>query len=143
MKSANIRSSSLILAALLAAGMITSCGGSSETVQDDWQTAEYTAEAEETAAETGNNIIIKDDLPDLDLSGRQMNVLVREEIGYEFSADLDGEVVNDAVYERNRRIGERFNIDLNYVLKPGTWISGTNTRSSSPARCWRATTPIR
>ena len=42
MKSANIRSSSLILAALLAAGMITSCGWSSETVQDDGQTAEYT-----------------------------------------------------------------------------------------------------
>lgn len=115
------KSAAVIHVVLLAAGMITSCGGSSETVQDDGQTAEYTAEAEETAAEMGNNIMIKDDLPDLDLRGRQINVLVREEIGYEFSADLDGEVVNDAVYERNRRIGERFNIDLNYVLKPGTW----------------------
>lgn len=79
-----------------------------------------TSSVTETEAETTDGTI-RDDLPDMNLDGRQFNFLLRQEVNYEFSVEQTGDIVNDAVYQRNLDISERFNLVINYIEKPGNW----------------------
>ena len=66
-----------------------------------------------------------DNLPaDLDFNGADITFLVRSEDpwGYEISVDAeDGEIINDAIYTRNRTVAERLNVNINTVKKEGLW----------------------
>lgn len=42
-------------------------------------------------------------------------MLIRTECAYEFDVEQIGDVVNDAVYGRNRAVEERFEVDLEYT----------------------------
>lgn len=95
-----------ILALLTLSTAISSCGKK--------QTAENTTET--TEAETK-----RDDLPDMDFGGAEFNILCRTEWSYEFDAEQDGDVVNDAVYARNRAVEERFGVKFNYHAVDGGW----------------------
>jgi ABC-type glycerol-3-phosphate transport system substrate-binding protein len=64
-----------------------------------------------------------DRLPDKDYSGREVNMLVRTEFLYEFRAEESGDVVDDAVYARNRAIEEKFNVAMNIVDVTGTYTT--------------------
>jgi len=64
----------------------------------------------------------KDNLPEKDFGEATFTILQRTEWNYEFFAESEtGEVVNDAVYKRNRTVEERFNIKLNPVDVMGGW----------------------
>lgn len=75
-----------------------------------------TTQVEETVAST-----YLDAIPAVDLGGMTMNTLVREECEDEFSADLTGDVIDEAVYNRNLTIEERFSCVLTYTPQPGSW----------------------
>ncbi|MDD4772711.1 MAG: hypothetical protein PHZ09_03810 [Eubacteriales bacterium] len=109
------RSLCLLLALLIFCGLFACSdnagGGSAETP------AQIAAETEEEIKRENT----PDDLPDgLDYEGAGVNILARTKSWflYEMTVDeLNGEVVNDAVYNRNTMVSERLNINLNYILK--------------------------
>ena len=87
------------------------------------------AAAEEAEDTTTNRANIKDTLPaDLDFGGKPIKILYRG--GFDSiemnSDDITGDIVNDAVYERNTKVQERLNVQFEYNE------SGTATAQNMP-----------
>ncbi|MBQ8641352.1 MAG: hypothetical protein IJ480_03975 [Clostridia bacterium] len=102
----------LLLIAMLASGL-ASCGNSAE------ETAADTAAADTAAAETTpDETALKPDIPDADLEGYSFRVYTRDtdhHIKEVYALELTGEVVNDAVYQRNLNVEEKYNVQLEAV----------------------------
>ena len=112
----NNRLAALFLALILVASSI-SCGSADDT---DPVTSTQPDTAEST---TEDNSKSSDDLPERNFNGETLTFLVREELGYEFDADQTGDVVDDAVFNRNQKLNDRFNVNLEYIKTPGLWAS--------------------
>ena len=112
-KSSTLRIISLFCALLIGATAI-SCGSDG--------TPEVTT-AETTSASTTvvDDSRVQDNLPELDLEGRTVNILIREDMAYEFDTEQSGDIMDDVVYERNQDIMDRFNLNLEYIVEPGNW----------------------
>ncbi len=80
---------------------------------------EATIEGADTAQATETGSI--DDLPDtLNFDGGEVSFLYREEIANEFyTTELNGDVVNDAIYNSRIGVEDRLNVKLKTILKPG------------------------
>lgn len=68
---------------------------------------------------------IKDSLPDgLDFGGVAINIIVRGDVdsAFEFYAEETGDIVDDAIFRRNRAVEDRLNVNLNVIQGPG-WQS--------------------
>lgn len=109
------------IALLLAALLLASCGNSTTnpTTEQD-TTADTTSTEVETEVQEGRQYT-KDNLPDdLDFAGAALRIQARggdEDTRSEFYAEeATGEVVNDAVYERNNQVMERLNVVLETEL---------------------------
>ncbi len=117
---------SLLLASLLTASSLVACGaetsteiGASETTPAGETTA---ANVETTRAE------ISDNLPDKKYDGRNFHLLTRQDYEVKFMpSDMTGEAVNDALYNRNTRIQERFDITMSYTAPACVWGSSSKT----------------
>ncbi|MCR4906734.1 MAG: hypothetical protein K6A33_11715 [Clostridiales bacterium] len=122
---------SLLLAALL---LFAACGQTDIQAENSGETAGSgalqpdgtTVEAEEEEPEGNGRSEIPDSLPpDLDFGGAEVRVFCRAgdaDTAMEFIADeLNGEVVNDAVHERNSGVEER--LDVKIVLLPETGLT--------------------
>jgi len=121
------RFTSQFLALCLFSGLLTGCGSESKV------TAETTLSAvqeQSTAAETS----IYDTIPTKDLGGMTINIggygisSTGESLDTFFTLEETGDVINDAVYRRNRLTEERLNCKLNYVLASadnGNYTSST------------------
>ena len=48
-------------------------------------------------------------------------MLIREEQKREFDAELDGDTVDDEVFNRNRAIEERFDCAMTFQIEHGSW----------------------
>ncbi|MBQ4606861.1 MAG: hypothetical protein IJB15_09140, partial [Clostridia bacterium] len=105
----------LFLALLLAS--MTACA--SETT--DTPTADST-EAVTEAAETEDPFPYTSHLPDADYEGFLFRVMGEEMRDHYESEEQTGEVINDAVYQRNMAVEEKYNIALEYEILP--WQSG-------------------
>ena len=130
---------SLLLAALLLWGTVScSSGGNGATDEPtaspaltaDAPTADALAEDPEEPAGNGRSNV-KDSLPDdLDFGGATLHFLTRggdRDTRMEFEAEeLNGEVINDAVYARNLSSQERLNINLDLILDSTNIHSGNN-----------------
>ena len=95
------------ICALLAALTAVSCGSAGETTVtgDSDTTSEETTTAEETA--------LTDNVPELDFEGREFRTLEQESVMYGFAPEeQNGDIINDAVYDRARKAEERFNITI-------------------------------
>lgn len=60
---------------------------------------------------------VKDELPDKDFGGYAFTIYLRSDEGYheDFVAEeATGEIINDAVYNRNRAVEDRFNIKIGF-----------------------------
>ena len=85
--------------------------------------------ADEVVAPTGDDTdnrvdraSVSDDLPVKDFGGAKFNIVVREHEKEEFYVESEvGEVVNDAIYYRNKSIEERFNVVINPIPTKGSW----------------------
>ena len=80
-------------------------GVTAATLEDTAEVTEETTESDEP------------ELPEVDLNGKEYQFLVRfgsfdyNEL-WVYVEDMNGEVVNDAVFERNRAVEEKFNGDI-------------------------------
>ena len=101
------------LAMLLAAIMLfsTGCAGSSESSETADTTS--TAETAETAAETE----LTAELPDKTYGGEEVMFLTSLNKGYDwytsyeiYAAEMNGQLINDAVFTRNQQIEELLDI---------------------------------
>lgn len=109
----------LLLAALILSSALASCGEQTSTTPSGSDSSsasgETTAAAEETVPEETE---IKPDLPEADLQGYSFRVLTRDtdhHIKEVYATELNGEVVNDAVYTRNLNVEETYNVKLEAV----------------------------
>ena len=128
MKNSRKRTFVFLLSLIMLASVMISC---SETPADD--NAENTTEAQtentgdetvETETEDPNAALFAT-LPTADLNGTDFNILVPTHLESEFYAELSGDVINDAVYERNLAVEEALGVKLNVVPIDGLWDSRT------------------
>lgn len=107
---------SLILLAALTVSLALSllaCGGGDKTTAETTTQADTTkaAEIEEEVDSLTARQKVLDDLPDFDFEGRQWRTLTQTEYAWDVWVEAEtGDIVNDAVYQRNRAVEERFNI---------------------------------
>ncbi len=137
---------SLILAMLMLASSValTACSDAgtentdtTETTQTDTPSAEEETEAETDAEDS--RAAIPDDLPEMDFEGRNFIVLGSDPActPYIVAEELNGEVVNDAVYARNLAIDERFNATISHYIPGATnadyGVTSTTVRNAVTA----------
>lgn len=104
----------LFLFAAILTALLASCGDKTTSPTDQTDTTDGGTGSAETEAVTE---AFSDGLPDADYDGRAFRVAVGIDSAFEFEAEsLNGNVENDAVYERNTRIEERFNIDIQPIV---------------------------
>ncbi|NLB16779.1 MAG: hypothetical protein GX827_08260 [Clostridiales bacterium] len=112
---------SAILAALLMCSFVISCGAEKPE-------ADTTASLQETtAAETeAESTEVPDNLPEgLDFGGKSFRMVFQAE-EYRVQSIVEeetGDVVNDAVYEANRKVEERFNVSLEALVLGDSYLS--------------------
>lgn len=108
---------------LLAALLLTSCG-SATTEEKDTTATQDNVGADTTVGETETT---EDDLfliTQEDNGGRTFTLLTTETQQYEYDAEeMNGDVVNDAVYGRNMAVEELLGIDFEFIYKPGDWAN--------------------
>jgi len=109
------RLSAILLAAAIALPLFAGCGDKGKTE------AESSAATTETAAETADpndRSAYKDSLPDnIDLKGAKIGVYCVASSGTDFimgAEELTGDLVQDAVIERNDAVIERLNVDIKF-----------------------------
>ncbi|MGI6742835.1 MAG: hypothetical protein ACOX4O_04130 [Eubacteriales bacterium] len=120
----SIRTTSAILSALLLISLLAlsfaGCGSEKSDApgQDTGKAAAETT-TEETAPSDGLP-------PDLRFDGEEYVIYSREEhiwMNEMVTDDMNGEIVNDAVYNRQKIVEDRLGVDIGVVRAPGTWGS--------------------
>ncbi len=62
-----------------------------------------------------------DSVPAGDFGGRTVNFYLAEEYSLLPIEESDGDVLNDAIYERNNKVAEHFNVEFAYTVTPGAF----------------------
>ncbi|MBQ3177176.1 MAG: hypothetical protein IJB52_05110, partial [Clostridia bacterium] len=103
----------LLLAALLISSTMTACG---DTTTAETNAGDTTA-ADTVPAETEPEKLLPD-LPDADYEGYTFTILTRGQFNSHwcskdaYAEELSGEPINDAVYNRNLNVGEKYNFTI-------------------------------
>lgn len=119
----------LLLAALMLGSSLVGCANNSDdskdTTNNDTTASDTTALEEDSETDRTQ---IKDDLPtDLKYDGRTFTIYVNNTDQYEEyifgKEDNEGDVLNDAVYERNLNVQDQLDFKLEYILNENDWQS--------------------
>ena len=115
---------SLFLASLMLGGTLLSCSESKtgqegepsettlQTVSAEPITEDKLSEPEKDSLEAREDV--PDEVPDQDFGGRIFNIAGYNRFDrYYLTDELNGDVVNDAVFNRNAEIQDRFNVTMN------------------------------
>jgi len=81
-------------------------------------------EETEEVSDPNARINKKDNLPgDLNFDGKEIRILLSAENTIDFPEKSTGDIVNDAVYDKNTRVQERLNVKFSYGVLPrgGDW----------------------
>ena len=115
------RTAALLLALSLALAVFSSCGKAADSGKTDGTLSADGIAEETTEAETG----ILDYLPSMDFGGNTFTILQREGYDYEFkSEEQTGDLIEDAIYERNNLVEDLYNVKIKTIEKPYTWGGG-------------------
>ncbi|MCQ2431860.1 MAG: hypothetical protein MJ175_04565 [Clostridia bacterium] len=130
------RTISALLALMTVALCAASCGETAETPTAGGDvTKEENPTVTEAVTEAFDPLAY---LPETDMGGWQMDILCHEDAlsgTWTFKADaMNGEIINDAIYNRTKRIEERFNIKYNVFAVGDQWSTvGDKLRTSVAA----------
>ena len=105
---------SWILAAILLAGAMVSCGGETTTTADTMPSDTVGETAAVTEEEPFDPFAA---LPEKDYEGFDFHMLIRNNqrwIEDMYIEEASGDIVDDAIFERNSLISERFNVTISY-----------------------------
>jgi len=109
-----------LTAMLLVLLMLASCNAVPAETESESQITPDVQETE-TAPLTEADIRAqaKDSLPEISFEGAAYRALTKEYCRDEFAVDeLTGESINDAIYERNNVVEERFNVKIETIISP-------------------------
>ncbi len=126
----------LLLCALMLAPTFVSCADSADsTDSNSGTTTTPTADSGDTTEETEiTRATTPDTLPDdLDFNGMTINVYHfgnEDTIKYDCVGELSGDIVMDAVYNRNLSVEERLNVKFNWIAGDATWDGFPNEVST-------------
>ncbi len=122
-----LRLFSAILALVLAAGTV-SCGNggddSDSTTSDNQPTTDTSSDTE------ASDGYVK---PDKTFSGETVNFLIWGEYPEFTTEESTGDIINDAIYERNLKVQDMFGLNFSYDVRPGAgsgyseWINTLNS----------------
>lgn len=126
-----LRTAALLLALLLPTTSAIACAE-----KTDEKVSTTPASESESTAETldpNDRTHVKDDLPDnLDFDGRKFRVycaVARKNVYFEGPEEQSGEIVDDAVLERNARVEERLKVDVESIPNDDSWDTIKNSIS--------------
>ncbi len=106
----------LILCFLMLSGAV-SCGSNDTAVTTETTLSEGTSSAVESTVETTD--YLGDVLPDdIDMDGYTFRMFIRNDESYikeMYIEESDGEILNDAIFERNSKVAEMYNITYSMV----------------------------
>jgi hypothetical protein len=109
---------------------VIGCSASGTGTKDGSITsADDTSKSDETANDASLRKNAKDSLPDnLDFDGAKFVIMTRSESPYyeEFTAEINGEIVNDTVYKRNLTAAERLHVSIGTIAVTGNWPNAGN-----------------
>lgn len=116
------RYTSFLLAALLLTAMSACAQEPQDSDSSDTVTTALPDDADtEELSEMEKRALITDDLPEKDYDGMQFRISTKKGTLYEIDTEeTDGDILNDALFERNQRIEERFNIEIVPVITDST-----------------------
>lgn len=141
----------LLLSLVMVLSSMTACAENKENTDSTESIQETAAQLDDVTAETAEKedfSILSDDLPDKDFDGFTYAIYTRNITSHSpfIVEDLTGEVLNDAVFERNSNIADRFNIEFIESLytdegMPLTLVqAGDDTYTLMNVRCTAADT---
>ena len=117
----------LLLCALMLAPTFVSCADNADSTDPNGGTASAPAvDSGDTSEETEiTRATTPDNLPDdLNFNGMSLNVYHfgnENTIKYDCAGELSGDIVMDAVYNRNLSVEERLNVKFNWIAGDATW----------------------
>ena len=129
------RIAAFLLAALtLVPAVMTSCGGDdqtgTETNNADTASAAVTEAQTDPADPLAARLLVDDGVETVDYDGAPFRIVTSDgQTEYYFIEAETGEVVDDAIFRRNSRIEERFNIDLQITFDKEYWDTSKHITS--------------
>lgn len=125
----NLRKESLVFALIIATLTAMSCQNTTPSGEVNTLTDDTTVKTETLSLEEQRRLV-DDGLPEADFNGDEFNITINTycESGF-YSEELNGDVLSDAVYERNKSVEDRFNVKLNFISD--AYGTMTNTVKSS------------
>ncbi len=120
--------SALLCLLTVTATMLSSCGETADNGSTNNADTTSTVESTTTAAETD----YLDTLPSDDMGGFELRIYgVHSSEHQNFPLEAEnGEIVNDALYARNRQVEETYNVKLKTIAEADTSVVTQNTQKS-------------
>ena len=116
----------VLFAVIAAAALLTACasgetsGGGNSLLPEN---GDASGEGESESGEPDKEDIFAG-IEQITSGGRQFNILSREDMFDEFYSEAEtGEIINDAIFRRNRTVEETFDVKIN-VVNMGPWSEG-------------------
>ncbi len=109
----------LLTCLTLASSVMSSCGGDSaaETTQLPGTTESAAAVTEIETTEEDVRRAVSDEIPEMDFEGASFRSITQDSTVNDVWVEGEtGDVLNDAIYYRNRAVEERFNVKIEEVL---------------------------
>ncbi|MBR5870632.1 MAG: hypothetical protein IKZ09_06310, partial [Clostridia bacterium] len=120
----------LSLAAIMVTTSLAACGGGTES--DHITTTEPVTETQEVTEAVDERLAVDDGLGDYDFGGYQFRIATSNGNTPHYDMDAGtGDVVDDAIFARNRAVEERFNCDISVINDTGHRETGIITTSVS------------
>jgi hypothetical protein len=141
------------LAVLLLLSAAVSCSNAPENTDEAGTPALTDGTPEETEAaeeEADSRLSIPDELPEISFDGQEFRALTTTSKEFQFRVEeLNGEVTNDAIFNRNQTIEDRFNAKITTVLSNAPYDEISKFVKASADECeiadhfeYKAYTPI-
>ncbi|MCI8387297.1 MAG: hypothetical protein HFE63_02380 [Clostridiales bacterium] len=126
MKNRKIAVIALLSALSMFTSVLASCGDKAPDIDPDNKDTSANVDTSDISdTDDEGRFTAKDSLPDdLNFGGKEIHILMRggdyDSRTELYSEELNGDVINDAVYERNRAVQERLNVTLDFIMTDET-----------------------